>query len=93
MEPLAVLILLPIAVGVAFELIFRDTARASIAATLGTPLIIFLCLNLRDPAGGWNWLATLLVSPLAIAFAIATVLFCFGHEQRRQRGRRDQHHA
>lgn len=93
MEALVVLVLLPIGVGVAFELVFRDTLRASVAAALGTPLFIFLCINWRDPAGGWNWLATLLVSPLAIAFAIVTVLFCFGHEARHRRGGREHYRA
>lgn len=85
MEAFAVLIVLPIAIGIVLELVFRDTVHASVGATLATPVLVFTCLNLADPAGGWNWLAALLVSPLAIAFSIATVLFCFGHERRRPR--------
>jgi hypothetical protein len=34
MEPLAVLVVLPVFVGVVSELLFRDAARASLAAAL-----------------------------------------------------------
>ena len=43
-------------------------------------------LHVFDPAGTWNWLAALLVSPLVIALALASVLFCFGRPPKRRRG-------
>jgi hypothetical protein len=89
MEPLAVLIVLPVFVGVAAELLFRDTSRASLAAAIVSSLSIYTCLRLLDPDGAWNGLATLLVSPLAIAFSLATVLTCFGWFE----GRRRKRHA
>jgi hypothetical protein len=85
MEPLIVLVLVPVLVGVTAELIFRDARKASFAAALGCPATIFLCLSLLDPDGGLSWLAALLVSPLAIALSLATVLFGFGRARARRR--------
>ncbi|HEX8012532.1 MAG TPA: hypothetical protein VF814_16600 [Casimicrobiaceae bacterium] len=89
MEPLVVLILLPVLIGVAAELVFRDTIRASAVATIVSPTLVYFCLIGLDPGGTWNWLATLLVSPLAIALALAGVMVCFGRAQVRKRPRRN----
>jgi hypothetical protein len=88
-EPLFVLILLPVLIGVAAEMYFRDTVRASAVATVLSPSVVYFCLIKLDPGGTWNWLATLLVSPLAIALALAAVMVCFGRAQVRRRPRRD----
>lgn len=88
MEPLAVLIVLPVVVGVAAELLFRDTSRASFAAAVVSSLSVYTCLRLLDPDGAWNGLATFLVSPLAIAFSLATVLTCFGWFEGRRHPRK-----
>jgi hypothetical protein len=87
MEPFAVLIVLPVVVGVAAELAFRDTSRASLAAAVVSSASVYTCLRWLDPEGAWNWLATFLVSPLAIAFSLATVLTCFGYREGRRRHR------
>jgi hypothetical protein len=88
MEPLVVLVLLPVLIGVVSEMLFRDTTHASLAAAVGTTLVVFLCLWYLDPDGTWNWLAALLVSPLAIASTLAAVLICYGRSQapRRKNG-------
>jgi hypothetical protein len=88
-EPLVVLILLPVLIGVAAERFFRDTIRASAVATIVSPTAVYLCLTTLDPGGTWNWLATLLVSPLAIALALAAVMVCFGRTHVRKRPRRN----
>ncbi|MBU6485708.1 MAG: hypothetical protein KGL70_01240 [Betaproteobacteria bacterium] len=88
MEPLVVLVVLPIVVGLASEFAFRDTTRASLAAAILSSLAVYACLELRDPGGTWNPLAGFLVSPLAIAFSLATVLTCFGMMQGRRARRR-----
>jgi len=88
MEPLTVLIVLPVLFGVAAELLFRDTSRASLAAAILSSLSVYACLALLDPGGTWNGLATFLVSPLAIAFSLATVLTSSGYLERRHRPRR-----
>jgi hypothetical protein len=88
-EPLAVLVVLPIAIGVVSELVFRDTTHASFAAALGTAVVVFVTLRLLAPAGMWNWLATLLVSPLPIAAALATVLILYGRRESRRRRKRN----
>ena len=85
MEPLVVLFVLPVLLGVASVALFRDTTRASCAATFASPLVVFGCLRALDPDGTWNWLATLLVAPLSIAFALATVMLCYGRSQVRKR--------
>lgn len=89
MEPFAVLVVLPIVIGIVAELLFRDTAHASFAAALATTLFLFVCLRFLAPAGLYNWLAVLLVSPLSIAAALAAVLILYGHKQSRRRRRRN----
>ncbi len=88
MEPLVVLVVLPIVVGLAAELAFRDTTRASLAATLLSSAAVYACLEFLDPGGTWNALAGFLVAPLVIAFSAATVLTIFGVLQGRRPHRR-----
>ena len=66
-----------------------DPARASLAATIVSPTVVYICLTTLDPGGTWNWLATLLVTPFAIALALAAVMVCFGRSQVRRRPRRN----
>lgn len=89
MEALVVLVLLPLAIGVAAELVFRDTAHASLVAAVGSLLAIFLCLRYLEPEGSMSWLAALLVSPFAIAFSLVAVLWSFSrlHPRKRKDGR------
>ena len=89
MEPIAFLVLLPIVVGIVSELVFRDTTHASLVAAIATTTLLFLSLQLLAPAGLYNWLAVLLVSPLAIASTLAAVLIVYGHKQARRRRRRN----
>lgn len=89
MEPFLILVVVPVLIGVASELAFRDARRASLAATIGTALVICLSVQVLDSSAQWTWFAALLVSPLPIAFAVATALFLYGHLQTRRRNRRD----
>lgn len=88
MQAFVVLFVLPVLIGLAAQRLFRDTTRATFAATLAAPLVMYVSLHELDPTGTWNWLATLLASPLVIALALATVLFCFGRSQLPKRRRR-----
>lgn len=88
MEPLIVLVVLPVLVGAIAEAIFRDTRKASFAAALACLALTFTCLRLLDPDGDMSWLATLLVSPLALAISLATVLLIFGRARARKRSPR-----
>ena len=88
MEPLTVLILLPTIVGVTAQRLFRDTARASLAAAAVSSLSVYSCLDVLDPAGTWNGLAAFLVAPLVIAFSLASVLVCFGYFEGRRTARK-----
>jgi hypothetical protein len=77
-EPLIVLVLLPVLIGVGAEVLFRDTLRASLAAALLAPVLVYVCITTLDPTGTWNWLASLLFAPLAMALALGAVMACFG---------------
>ena len=88
MEPIAFLVLLPIVIGVLSELVFRDTTHATLAAAIGTAAALMVSMWLLAPPELWTWLAVLLVSPLAIASALATVLLVYGRSQARRRRRR-----
>jgi len=88
MEPIAVLIVLPIVIGIVSELIFRDTTHATLAAAIGTAIALVVSMRLLAPSEWWTWLAVLLVSPLAIASALATVLIVYGRSQAHRRRKR-----
>jgi hypothetical protein len=78
MQAIVILFVLPLIVGVASQLTFRDAKRASLAAVVGTLVAIALCVDVLDSSGRWSWLAGLMVSPLPIAVAVAAVLVCHG---------------
>ena len=84
MEPFFVFFLLPVLFGVVAELIWRDTKHASLAAGIASTLLVYVCLELRDPEGTWNWLATVLIAPLVIAFSLTAVLVCYGRANPRK---------
>ena len=85
MKPLLILVALPILIGVVSAIPFRAVTRASLAATIGAPLVVYLCVSALDPDGTWGWLAVLLVSPLVIAVALVTVQLWFGRSRIRKR--------
>ena len=89
MEPLLVFVILPVLIGVAAELTFRDARNASLAAAVGTTLVFCVAVQILDATATWTWLAALLVSPLPIACAVATVLFLYGHLHARRRNKRN----
>ncbi len=79
MQAFFVLVVMPLAVGVVAAVTFRDTRRASLAAALVSTAILYACLAALNPTGEWTMLATFLVSPLTLAFALLAVLVVFGH--------------
>lgn len=85
MKALVILLVLPVLIGFASEMVFRDAKRASFTAAVGSALVVFLGVIVLDPAGTWNWVAALLVSPLPMALGVVTVLFCYGRLQMRRR--------
>ena len=87
MEPLLILFLLPLMIGIASELVFRDARNASIVATIGSAMIVCFGLYSVDSDGAWNWLAALLVLPLPISFALAAVVVFYGRSHIRRRDR------
>lgn len=88
MEPIAFLVVLPIAIGIVAELIFRDTTHATLAAAIGTAIALVVSMRFLATPELWTWLAVLLVSPLSIAAALAAVLILYGRSQARRRRRR-----
>ena len=78
MQPFLALFLLPVLLGVAAGLVWRDTRHASLAAGFASALVVYFFLEFRDPDGTWNWLAAFLVAPLVIAFSLTAVFICHG---------------
>jgi hypothetical protein len=76
MKALLIFFLLPTAIGVASISLIRALRAASLAAAIGAPLVVFVCIEVLDPDDTWNWLAALLVSPLVMAIAVITVMLC-----------------
>jgi hypothetical protein len=85
MEPILILVLLPVLVGIVANTLFRTIRSAALAATTGAPIVVYLCFRVLDPDGTWSWLAALLVAPLVIAMALVTVLLWFGRSRVRKR--------
>ncbi|MEP6678385.1 MAG: hypothetical protein ABJB78_03740 [Betaproteobacteria bacterium] len=88
MQPLLVLVVMPLAVGALAAAIFRDTRRASLAAALFSTAILYACLSTLNPSGEWTALATFLISPLTLAFALLAVLVMYGHGHLQRHPRR-----
>ena len=86
MKPLLILILLPVLIGIVANTLFHAIRSATFAATIGAPIVVYVCLKTLDPDGTWSWLAALLVSPLVIALALVTVLLWYGRSRVRKRG-------
>lgn len=84
MQALLILVLLPIGVGVLSVLVFGSMKRAAVATTIGSPLLVFLCVKLIEPDDPWSALATALVSPLVIAFGLFAMLLCYGRPRARK---------
>ncbi|HEY5365989.1 MAG TPA: hypothetical protein VIL19_05900 [Casimicrobiaceae bacterium] len=78
MQPLLILVVLPILVGTGAELAFRDAKNASLAAAIGAIVVTCLAVVALDPRGTWTWLAGLLVSLLPVSIAVAAALFWYG---------------
>jgi hypothetical protein len=86
MKALIVFVVLPTLIGIASMSLIRAMKGASLAAAIGAPLVVLVCIMVLDPKDTWNWLAALLVSPLVMAIAVITVLLCFGRLHARKRG-------
>lgn len=87
MEPLFVLVILPVLIGALAEAAFRDAKRASLAAATGTALAVVVAVQALDRNESWSWIAAVLVSPLPMSLAVGTALFWWGrtHSRRRRR--------
>jgi hypothetical protein len=78
MGALFVLVLLPVLVGIAAEMLFREPRRASLAAVIATAFVTCLAVLVLDRGDAWSWIAGLMVLPLSIALAVAATLVCDG---------------
>jgi hypothetical protein len=83
MKALLVFFVLPTLIGMASIALIRALRAASLAAAIGAPLVVFLCIEALDPDDAWNWIAALLVSPLVMAIAVITVMLCCRRSARR----------
>ena len=85
MRPLLAFLVIPVASGLASVLLLRNLKHASFAATIAAPLLIYVLVRLIDPSDPWSALATLLLSPLAVALAVITVFVWAGRARARRR--------
>ena len=79
MQPLIVLVLMPVVVGVVAAVALRELRRASLGAAIVSTAILYACLAWLNRGGTWTLAATLLVCPLTLAFSLAAVVTVFGH--------------
>jgi predicted permease len=59
-------------------LIFGTMKKASFAATIASPALVFVCVVAFDPHDAWSPLGSMLVAPLVIAVSVIAVLLCTG---------------
>ena len=85
------LVLLPMAVGVAAARCIADTRYATLGAVAGTIVVVALVVALLDRGDRWGWIAALMVTPLTAAFAVAAAWLC--HARRQARRHQDVHRA
>jgi fumarate reductase subunit C len=78
MRPLLVLFVLPVVCGVIFAVLFQSVRKASFAAAVCAPGLVFALVKLSDPNEPWSAFATFLMSPVVIAFALIAVFLCSG---------------
>lgn len=86
-QPLFVLVILPVLIGALAEATFRDAKRASLAAATGAALAVAVAVQALDRNESWSWVAAALVSPLPVALAVGTALFWWGRTHSRRRHR------
>jgi cyanate permease len=86
-EPLIVLVLLPVLLGIGAATLARETRKAALVAMLACALAVVAGVVFRVPEESWNWLAAMLVLPVPIALALAMVLVWHGRDARRHRAR------
>lgn len=91
MRAILVLAIAPVVIGFLASFLSRDARRASLIAACGSALFVALAIRITDADAAIGWFATLLVLPLPVACAIATVAFCVGRGDRRARGH--DHHV
>jgi membrane protein DedA with SNARE-associated domain len=85
MKALIVLFVLPTLIGMISMSLLRAFGRASLAAAVAAPVVVFLCIRFLDPDDAWNWIAALLVSPLVVAIAVVATLLCYRRTHVRKR--------
>ena len=89
MEPLLILVVLPVIIGSVAEFVFRDAKKASLYAAVGSVLMVALSVIVLDPAARWGWIAAVLVAPLPVALAVAAVMFWYGRAGMSRRTHRE----
>ena len=78
MQPILILVVFPILVGIGAGMVFRDARHASLAAVIGSKNRAVGRRPVGAPGATWNWIAALLVSLLPISIAVAAALFWYG---------------
>ena len=78
MRAILVLAVVPVLIGAAAWWSAREPRNGSLAAAIVTTLFLFIAAHVNDTDMALGWVATLLVLPLPIAFAVATVAFLSG---------------
>jgi hypothetical protein len=87
-QPFAVLVVAPLLIGVASQLVFGDARKAACAAMLGAAVLVVGSVIAGDPGGAWTWLASLLVLPLPVALALTAALLVHGRSGVRHKHQR-----
>ena len=87
MRAVIVFALVPMLIGFAAAWVIREVKPAFLVAAIASIMFVFTAARVDDSEFAIGWLASLLVLPLPVACAIATVAFFAGRGTRhRHRG-------
>ena len=82
MRAVIVFAMVPMLIGFAASRLIPEVRRAFLVSALSVIVFIFIAAHVDDADAAIGWLASLLVLPLPVACAIATVAFFAGRHER-----------
>ena len=95
MQPLLILFVFPVLVGIAAGSLMckaRDVSNALLVAALASIVVTCIAVQMLEIHALWHWIAALLVCLLPVSISVAVALFWYGHlSAPRHHGRGHRH--
>ncbi len=79
MQPILILFVFPVLVGIAAGSVMRDARNALLVAASGSIVVTCIAVQMLEIHALWHWIAALLVCLLPVSISVAVALFWYGH--------------